>query len=57
MEYYTSQNKDLHYYNFISDSTFTKEDFMNVDHLNSKGAIKMSKKLNNILETVLRNKN
>lgn len=57
MEYYTSQNKDLHYHNFISDSTFTKEDFMNVDHLNSKGAIKMSKKLNNILETVLRNKN
>jgi len=34
---------------FFSDTTFTSKDFMDADHLNDQGAIKMSKRINEVV--------
>lgn len=49
----TNQNTNIFYSNFINDSSFVQDDFMNVDHLNFKGSLKMSKKLNLVLNSLL----
>ena len=43
---------NIHYWNFFDDKTFVSEDFYNCDHLNSKGASKFSKILNNKLKSL-----
>ena len=42
--------KNCYYYNFLKDKLFKKEDFYDVDHLNHKGAKKLSLKINRIIE-------
>lgn len=38
--------------NMFADSAFTDDDFCDSDHLNAKGAIKLSKKINNIIKEI-----
>lgn len=36
---------NVHYYNLISDTNYTEDDFWDATHLNEKGSIKLSKKI------------
>lgn len=54
MDKLTQQDSDIFYYNFLGDTTFVQSDFFNVDHLNERGAVKMTRKLNKILQSVLK---
>lgn len=42
-------NKNTYYYNFMSDRTFVAKDFYNADHLNEKGAKKLTLKIDSLL--------
>ncbi len=42
----SSKYKNCTYHNFISDTDFIEQDFYDADHLNEKGAEKLTKKLN-----------
>tara|TARA_R100000935_G_scaffold1517_1_gene4864 strand:+ start:45640 stop:46554 length:915 start_codon:yes stop_codon:yes gene_type:complete len=44
-----ANNSNVFYYNFLKDKDFEIEDFYDADHLNEKGALKYTSKLNNIL--------
>jgi hypothetical protein len=41
---------NMHYVNMFIDSTFITEDFRNSNHLSQAGAMKFSRKLNDILK-------
>lgn len=43
-------NSNLIYLNLLNDKTFKKEDFFDADHLNEKGAFKLTCKLNDVLD-------
>ncbi len=49
VESFASQNKRVNYMNFINDRRFSNSDFYDSDHLNSKGAIKLTRILNLLL--------
>lgn len=44
-----NDSDSVYYFNFFVDTDFTEGDFFDADHLNEKGAEKMSKKLNSIV--------
>lgn len=45
-------NKDLYYFNFLSDNTFVKNDFWDGDHLNEIGAKKLTQKIDSIMNKI-----
>jgi hypothetical protein len=45
-----SDNKRVFYKSFFNDSSFSSEDFYDADHLNTTGAAKCSKMINNFVE-------
>jgi len=45
----THSLKDVYYYNLLSDSTFNSEDFFDADHLNEKGAEKLTRKIDGLM--------
>ncbi len=45
----SSKYSDVYYYNFLNDSSFNNDDFFDANHLNDRGAQKLSLRLNKIL--------
>lgn len=45
-------NPNTRYYDFLTDSSFIKEDFFDADHLNEIGAKKFSKKMDSIIKSL-----
>ncbi len=45
----TNSNPNVRYYDFLTDSSFLKEDFFDADHLNEIGTEKFSKKMDSII--------
>ncbi|MDR3049986.1 MAG: hypothetical protein LBV16_09195 [Elusimicrobiota bacterium] len=48
----TKQYKDVYYYDFTNDASFTDADFGDIIHVNNQGAEKFSKKLNAFLQNL-----
>ena len=46
----TSINKNSVYYNFLNDNSFFKEDFFDADHLNEKGAKKLTLLVDSLIQ-------
>lgn len=42
-------NENVHYYNFLTDTSFSNDDFFDADHLNDIGAKKFSMKIDSLL--------
>lgn len=43
-------NPNTSYFNFLEDKTFSAQDYRDADHLNDSGAIKLTNKLNSIIQ-------
>lgn len=54
IENFVEDKPNFYYYDFMCDTSFNRDDFMNVDHLNEQGAAKFSKKINMILKEILK---
>ncbi len=48
----TEGRRNLSYYNFLTDQTFTEKDFFDADHLNQLGSKKFTIKLDNIIRNL-----
>jgi len=44
-----NKNLNIFYYNLLNDETFTAEDFYDADHLNEKGAMKLTLKIDSLI--------
>ena len=47
---FSLHKKQTYYYNFLNDTSFKETDFYDADHLNEKGASKMTLKIDSIIE-------
>jgi hypothetical protein len=43
------ENENVYYYNFINDNDFLENDFFDADHLNELGAMKFTKKIDDVI--------
>lgn len=51
-EKFQKKNNAVYYINMLKDSSFTDDDFFDADHFNARGAIKLTKKINTIIDSI-----